>query len=155
MDHHRVRGRLIAATLVWVAVIAAACTERSESAEPAARSDQRILEITMTDNAFSPDRITVEEGEQIRFRFHNDGAQAHEAYIASREDQEAHHAEMRSTGHGGHARGERSDAITLDPGESGELTHRFDETGEFLIGCHFAGHYESGMAATVEVGRGR
>jgi uncharacterized cupredoxin-like copper-binding protein len=152
MDHHRVRGRLIAAAVGLVAVIATACTDRSEPAVPAVDSDQRIIEITMTDNAFSPDHITVDEGEQVRFRFHNDGKQIHEAYIGSKGDQDAHHAEMRSDGHGGHARGDGGAAITLDPGESGEIDRRFDEAGEIVIGCHLPGHYESGMAATVEVG---
>ena len=47
--------------------------------------------------------------------------------------------------------GESGDAVTVDPGETGDLTRRFDEPAEVMIGCHEPGHYESGMVATVTV----
>lgn len=52
---------------------------------------------------------------------------------------------------GGHGGGSDADAITVEPGDTGELTHTFDESGEFEIGCHEPGHYEAGMKIDVTV----
>lgn len=41
-----------------------------------------------------------------------------------------------------------SEAITVDPGDRGELTY---ETGSVLIGCHQPGHYDAGMMVEVTV----
>ena len=41
------------------------------------------------------------------------------------------------------------DAVTVEPGDTAELTHTFDDTGTIEIGCHQEGHYAAGM--TVEV----
>jgi uncharacterized cupredoxin-like copper-binding protein len=46
---------------------------------------------------------------------------------------------------------EDGDALLLEPGDTGELTHTFDEAGEILIGCHLPGHYEAGMKSTITV----
>jgi uncharacterized cupredoxin-like copper-binding protein len=43
------------------------------------------------------------------------------------------------------------EGITVQPGDSGELTHTFDEPGETLIGCHEPGHYDAGMIVTISV----
>ncbi len=53
----------------------------------------------------------------------------------------------------GHAGGAMhdDDAVTVEPGRSGSITHTFSETGTYLIGCHEPGHWEAGMKATVEV----
>jgi uncharacterized cupredoxin-like copper-binding protein len=42
-------------------------------------------------------------------------------------------------------------SLAAAPGQSKELTYTFAEPGETLAGCHFAGHYEGGMKATVTV----
>lgn len=47
---------------------------------------------------------------------------------------------------------DEGDGITLEPGESGELTHTFDEAGTIEIGCHQPGHYDAGMRANITVG---
>jgi uncharacterized cupredoxin-like copper-binding protein len=53
---------------------------------------------------------------------------------------------------GGHsAHGGSDDALTVEPGKTGELQHTFDAAGETLIGCHEPGHYEAGMRVAVTV----
>jgi uncharacterized cupredoxin-like copper-binding protein len=47
---------------------------------------------------------------------------------------------------GGHGGG---DAVEVEPGDDGELTYRFEEPGEYRIGCHQPGHYEDGMRMRV------
>jgi uncharacterized cupredoxin-like copper-binding protein len=43
---------------------------------------------------------------------------------------------------------DEGDGIT---GESGELTHTFDEAGTIEIGCHQPGHYDAGMRVNITV----
>jgi uncharacterized cupredoxin-like copper-binding protein len=83
----------------------------------------------------------------------NKGKLAHDAFIGDAAAQAEHEKEMRaaeSGGHGGHEHGVGStDAITVPPGKTGELTHTFDKAGTVEIGCHQAGHYAVGMKVTV------
>jgi uncharacterized cupredoxin-like copper-binding protein len=110
----------------------------------------RVVEVRMVDSAFDPATFSVASGETVTFRFTNEGAVAHEAYIGDAADQAAHEEEMSERAHGGHA--EESDrAITLDPGQDGELTWTFEEEGSIEIGCHEPGHYAAGMRASVAV----
>lgn len=150
MQHLRALGAIAA----LLALTAAACSDDTDSADRSGDTGGRVIEVTMTDNAFDPEEFTVEVGEEVTFRFSNDGAMVHEAFIGTAEEQDAHHAEMAAGDmddhdDGGH--GEGGDAVTVDPGDTGELTHRFDEAGEVMIGCHEPGHYESGMVATINV----
>ncbi len=43
------------------------------------------------------------------------------------------------------------DVLVVEPGEVGELTHTFDESGAVQLGCHEPGHYEAGMVMDVDV----
>ena len=110
----------------------------------------------MTDIDFKPETLEVAEGEEIRFRFANEGKIRHEAYIGTVDDQADHAKEMAEAsaddGHGGHGDGrEESNKVTVEPGEHGDLTYRFDEAGTYEIGCHEPGHYAGGMKITVNV----
>lgn len=53
----------------------------------------------------------------------------------------------------GHKSGaaEPSESVLVAPGESAEINYTFDETGDVLLGCHQAGHYDGGMVATITV----
>lgn len=113
----------------------------------------RVVEITMTDIAFSPATLTAKVGEMVTYRFRNDGKLAHDAYFGDAKAQADHEKEMRADG-GGHAHGAGDkDAITVEAGKTGELRHRFDQPGTFEIGCHQPGHYGAGMKVTVTVTR--
>src|SRR4030088_3503254 len=84
----------------------------------------RTIDIDMRDNDFSPASISVKAGEQVQFVFHNKGAIAHDAYIGDDAAQTAHEQEMKMSsdmGHGGHG----SDGITVEPGQTGTLSHTF------------------------------
>lgn len=41
--------------------------------------------------------------------------------------------------------------VSVEAGETGELTFSFATPGDLLIGCHEAGHYEAGMHARLIV----
>jgi uncharacterized cupredoxin-like copper-binding protein len=119
--------------------------------------------MTMTDNAFTPRKLQVPKGATITFVFNNEGSVAHEAVIGDDSFQEEHHAAMSGDDDGAMDHGEMSedddtgsdasasDAITVEPGQSGRLTHTFTDSGSVIIGCHEPGHWEDGMKATVNV----
>ena len=149
-------ARLLAASLV-VTLGAAACGGDGDN-QTEGGSDADTIEIEMRDIAFSPAQVDVRAGETVRFVFTNVGEAAHDAFIGDEAAQEEHEREMREQdgsgdmgdmGHGDDAEGQSG--ITLEPGETGELTHTFEEGDELLIGCHQPGHYAAGMIVTLNV----
>lgn len=138
-----------------LAVTTTACGDDDNPTTTGAGGDVRTVEIDMVDIAFEPDTIEVSTGETIRFVFTNTGAVAHDAFIGDEIAQADHEAEMRDAAdmgeHGGGHGEDDEDAVTVEPGDTGELTHTFDSAGSVEIGCHQEGHYEGGMKINVEV----
>lgn len=137
--------------LLTASLAVAACGDDDVSS---ADGDVRTIEVEMLDIAFEPTTIDVEEGETIRFVFTNSGAVTHEAYLGTPDEQDQHAdemAEMESKDdmdgmhHGGH------DVVTVEPGETGELTHTFTDAGQIQLGCHQPGHFEAGMVVDIDV----
>jgi uncharacterized cupredoxin-like copper-binding protein len=152
MKHVRIAAIAAALPLAGLALVACGDDDTTASSDDGTRT----IEIEMTDIAFEPETVEVAEGETVRFVFTNSGAVVHDAVIGDEQAQADHEAEMREEdedeGHGGGGHGEdEDDALTVEPGETGELTHTFDEAGETFIGCHQPGHYEAGMVVTVDV----
>jgi uncharacterized cupredoxin-like copper-binding protein len=139
--------RLVAVLSLPALVLLAACGSSDEEAPLASAGEDRTVEITMRDIAFSPDRVDVRAGEKIRFVFTNTGSLTHDAFIGDAAAQEKHEKDMRS----GHDHGEGTNAITLRPGKQGQLVHTFERPGQVIIGCHEPGHYTGGMKVTVNV----
>lgn len=118
----------------------------------------RTVEVAMVDNEFDPDRVAVAPGETVRFVFTNEGEVTHDAVVGDEAAQAEHEDEMRAVeddagggmDHGADAEGDEG-AITVEPGEAGELTHTFAAGDALLIGCHEPGHYDAGMRIDVEV----
>ena len=140
------RSRLLflAPLLAVVALGAAACGSSGRTGSAGA---SQTVEITMRDIAFSPDRVTVPAGRPVRFVFGNRGKLAHEAFIGDNQAQMDH--EMETSSMGGMAQG--PDAINIQPGQTGTLTHTFGPNDRLLIGCHEPGHYAAGMKVMVTV----
>lgn len=155
---HMKNRRAIAVGAVALAVTAlvAACGQTSDGTSGSS-GGARVITITMADMAYSPSSISVGKGETVTFRFRNNGSAVHEAVIGTAEYQMDHGASMTGStttagGHGmGHAGTGADNMVTVDPGKTGEMTYRFDDSGTMLIGCHQPGHYEAGMKATVDV----
>lgn len=116
-------------------------------------TDVRTVRIDMVDIGFEPAALEVAQGETIRFVFTNTGAITHDAFIGDPAEQTEHAKQMRGVDgshHGAHGDDEEQ-AITVDPGDTGDLTYTFDEAGTFQIGCHQPGHYAAGMKIDVAV----
>ena len=133
---------------VPVLAVLAACGSSDEPSPTAGPDDARVIEVEMRDVAFAPTEIDVRAGEKVRFVFTNTGQVTHDAFIGDQAAQEEHEKEMRA-GHGDH--GEGSNAVSVKPGKSADLSYTFDRPGQILIGCHQPGHYTGGMKATVNI----
>ena len=148
----RSRPLLFVAGALLVAAVAACGS--TDDTTTGADGDARAIEVDMADNVFDPDTIEVTRGETVRFVFTNTGEVAHDAFIGDQAAQDGHEMDMRGAEadeHGGGHGNDDSDAVTVDPGDTAELTHTFDETGSLEIGCHQPGHYDGGMKLAIDV----
>lgn len=134
-------------TAVSLTVVLAACASAAEGADPV--DGVRTIEVSALDELrFDPETIEVAAGETIRFVVTNPGSTLHDFYIGTEEEQSAHAAEMGGMDHDADPEAE---ALTLEAGETDELTVTFDEPGTVLFGCHQPGHYDGGMVGTITV----
>lgn len=131
----------------------------------------RTVEITMYDNYYEPEVITVNAGETVRFVIKNEGEFVHEFNIATADMHEAHGPEMMmmvehgvlepdrinweaakamqaSMGHGMH---DEPNSTLLEPGKTGEMTWTFSGDATLEFACNVPGHYDSGMMGEIEV----
>jgi uncharacterized cupredoxin-like copper-binding protein len=112
----------------------------------------RAVTIVMSEGdgamTFTPDRLDLKQGEQVRFVLQNKGALAHEFRLGTVKDNDAHAVTMREMPDMKH---HEANAVTVDPGKSGEILWRFPHAGTFEFACLIPGHREAGMHGTVAV----
>jgi len=110
---------------------------------------KRTITIDMTDAMrFTPDTLTVKEGETVHFVVNNKGRMLHEMVIGT-PDELARHAAMMAR-----FPGMEHDAAYMThvgPGKTGEIVWHFNRAGTFEFACLIAGHYEAGMRGTITV----
>lgn len=97
---------------------------------------------------FTPDRITVEAGETVRFFLRNVGKVPHEFVIGSMEELREHAEMMRRMPEMKHA---EPNQITLRPGQIGGVVWTFDRAAAVDFACLVPGHFEAGMVGQVQV----
>lgn len=111
----------------------------------------RTIEVVMNDQMrFLPDKVNVKPGETIRFVVKNVGELKHEMMLGTKKELMDHAKVMQQ-----HPGMEHDDdnAITLEPGKTGELVWQFTRAGTFMFGCLMPGHVEAGMVGSVVVRR--
>lgn len=151
----RLRHLAIAPALV---LVLAACSGGGATPSPSAAASSpsaaspsagaQTIEVKLTDALrMEPAEMTVKAGQPVTFRITNTGAIDHELYLGD----EAVQAEQEEIMQSGEMAHDTPEGISLKPGETKELTYTFDEAGQTLAGCHFAGHYTGGMKATITV----
>ncbi len=120
----------------------------SDDMTTAAGEPDRVVEVVMTEFAFSPDSLNVTAGETIKFIVTNEGVVPHELRFSNLHRIEEHLA----SGHEGHDEegGHHGDAdvmVLVDPSASEEMIVTFPEDATFFteIVCLIEGHYEAGM----------
>lgn len=112
----------------------------------------RVIEITMTDGpgtmTYSPERIDVRKGEQIKFVLKNTGYLAHEFLLDSFENNAKHKIEMQKNPEMEH---DDPNGKRVEPKKATEILWRFTKAGAFEFACLIPGHYETGMKGVVKV----
>jgi uncharacterized cupredoxin-like copper-binding protein len=151
------RAFALGGAAIAVALVATACGDDDGTTSAGSSGDGRVIEITMTDMAYSPSTIDVAAGETVTFRFTNDGEAVHEALIGDEAAQMDHEQSMTSSTMEGDDgmdmdHGTDSDEVlTVEPGEMAEMSYTFAGAGMMLMGCHQPGHYAAGMKATINI----
>jgi uncharacterized cupredoxin-like copper-binding protein/Cu/Ag efflux protein CusF len=109
----------------------------------------RVVAVTMSDDMrFTPDSIAVKEGETIRFVVTNAGTVRHEMMIGTIEELQDHAQLMRAFPEMIH---EDANAVSVEPGKSGEFAWKFTVAGTFDFACLVPGHFEAGMKGGIAV----
>jgi uncharacterized cupredoxin-like copper-binding protein len=122
-------------------------TEWGIGAHPAQAT--RTIRIDMTDAMrFTPEKISVREGETVRFVVSNRGRMLHEMVIGTPAELAKHAALMAKFPDMEH---DAPYMAHVDPGQTGEIVWRFNRAGDFEFACLIAGHYEAGMRGTIHV----
>jgi uncharacterized cupredoxin-like copper-binding protein len=144
-----------AAAALTVAAVAAAAHDDAHFAAGAPGDKgkpSRTVTVVMSDGqgtmSFTPGRLEVKKGEQVRFVLQNKGALTHEFRLSTVKENDEHAAMMREMPGMKH---HEANAITLDPGKKGEILWRFTQAGTFEFACLIPGHREAGMHGSVTV----
>jgi len=140
--------------------------------EPGKASEvTRTIDVVMTDNRYSPEMISVEKGETIRFVVKNKGEIVHEFNIGTAAMHGAHQKEMvtmfehgvlevdkihhdkmkmKMPG-GGTMEHDDPNSVLLEPGKSAELVWKFSGNASLEFACNLPGHYDAGMVGDVRM----
>jgi len=114
-----------------------------------AKAVNKNIKFSMTDAMrFEPDRVTVKQGETIRFVLVNRGMQMHEFVLGTKEELDAHAALMQKFPNMEH---DEPYMAHVQPGKTGTVIWTFNRAGEFDFACLIAGHYQAGMVGKVMV----
>ena len=126
----------------------------ADNAAPVAQVVSRSIDIRMDDTMrFAPDSVQVQAGETIRFVVHNAGKVEHELVLGSDKDIRAHAEDMKKGTDHSHSHAGAA-AISVAPGQTGELVVTFSKTGTLQMACLIPGHYEAGMKGQLNVTSG-
>ncbi|RZU03068.1 cupredoxin domain-containing protein [Rivibacter subsaxonicus] len=114
-----------------------------------AKAVRRTVRIRMLDTMrFAPDKVSVKQGETIRFVIRNEGRMLHEFVIGTRAENDAHAALMIRFPDMEH---DEPWMAHVPPGQAGEIVWHFNRAGEFDFACLIAGHYQAGMVGRISV----
>jgi uncharacterized cupredoxin-like copper-binding protein len=109
----------------------------------------RTIQIAMTDDMkFTPNAISVKQGETVRFVVANKGKVLHEMVIGTQKELKDHAEMMKKNPNMEHDEPYMAHA---DPGKSESITWLFNRPGQFQFACLVPGHYEAGMRGTITV----
>lgn len=109
----------------------------------------RTIEVIMSDNMrFTPSRISVKQGETVKFSVKNAGRIRHEMLIGSMKELREHAEMMRKFPEMKHT---NSNQVSVDPGKSGDLIWQFTKAGTLDFACLQPGHLEAGMVGKLMV----
>ncbi len=107
------------------------------------------ITITMLDTMrFSPEKISVRQGETIHIVIQNKGAMLHEFVIGTQKELVEHAALMIKFPNMEH---DEPYMAHVPVGKTGEIIWTFNKAGNFDFACLIAGHYQAGMVGKITV----
>jgi uncharacterized cupredoxin-like copper-binding protein len=113
----------------------------------AAGTATRSVTISALDSmSFEPSGVSVSAGETITFVVTNSGAAVHEFTLGDAAMQHEHAAQMEQMPGMAH---DQPNSISLQPGETKQLTWQFSHATTIEYACHEPGHYEAGMRGNI------
>jgi uncharacterized cupredoxin-like copper-binding protein len=112
------------------------------------KKPSRTIQVDLSEMDFTPSRIEVKRGEQIRFVIRNVGTDDHEFLLATKEENLKHAELMKKHPHMEHA---DPNGVRLAPKKSAEILWKFTKAGEFEYSCLIPDHREYGMIGHVTV----
>lgn len=121
-----------------------------EIGKPGVASDvTRTINVDMTDDMrFHTSKISVKQGETIRFVAKNSGQVKHEMVLGTAKELKEHYEVMKKNPEMEHA---DENMVTVAPGKSGEIIWHFTKAGKVDFACLQPGHYDAGMKGMVNV----
>jgi uncharacterized cupredoxin-like copper-binding protein len=108
----------------------------------------RTIEIVMNEMDYTPARIEVKRGEQIRFVLRNVGKEDHEFLLATPKENLAHAEVMKKHPHMEH---DDPNGVRLAPSRTAEILWKFTKAGTFEFSCLIPDHRDYGMVGHVTV----
>jgi uncharacterized cupredoxin-like copper-binding protein len=109
----------------------------------------RTIKLSMTDNMrFTPDSLTIKQGETVKFIINNQGKILHEMVIGTLKDLQEHAEMMRKMPDMQH---DDPNMVRIKPSNSGEILWTFNKSGHFDFACLQPGHSEAGMLGKLNV----
>jgi uncharacterized cupredoxin-like copper-binding protein len=112
------------------------------------KKPSRTIEVEMSEMAYTPSRIEVKRGEQIRFVIRNVGKEDHEFLLATTEENLKHAESMKKNPHMEH---DDPNGVRLAPKKSAEIIWKFTKAGTFEYSCLIPDHRDYGMVGKVTV----
>ena len=112
------------------------------------KKPSREIIVLMSEMDYTPSKIEVKRGEEIRFVIRNVGSESHEFLLASTADNLKHAEAMKKNPDMEH---DEPNGLKLASKKSGEILWKFTKAGEFEYSCLIPTHREFGMIGTVVV----
>ena len=113
-----------------------------------AKKPSRTIEVTMSEMEFTPSRIEVKRGEQIKFVIRNAGTEDHEFLLATTEDNLKHAEAMKKNPKMEH---DDPNGVRLAPKKTAEILWKFTKAGTFEYSCLIPDHRDYGMTGRITV----
>jgi uncharacterized cupredoxin-like copper-binding protein len=112
----------------------------------------RIVQVTMGEAdgkmLFTPARLEIKKGDQIKFMLRNNGVLDHEFILATTAENLKHGEAMKKNPDMEH---DDPNGKRLAPKKKNEIVWKFTKAGEFEYSCLIPGHREAGMVGTIVV----
>ena len=112
------------------------------------KKPSREIVVLMSEMDYTPSKIDVKRGEQIRFVIRNVGSESHEFLLASTADNLKHAEQMKKNPDMEH---DEPNGLKLAAKKSGEVLWKFTKAGTFEYSCLIPTHRELGMVGKVVV----